>query len=99
MRTDLSRDIPDATKTVGQLYGVVGKDTLVLVAAAEIRLVDPQAQLDATLAGMRTAGIEVVDIDDVDPAHSAGPRNVAPDPRPDSRSRCARGPTAARSAC
>jgi hypothetical protein len=55
-------DVPDATATVGALYGSVEKQNIVIVAAAAAPIDDPKKELDSTFAGAGFSGLKVTDI-------------------------------------
>ena len=58
--------VPNATSSVGALYGTVAKRNIVAIAAAAAPVDDPQRELDATFAGAGVGGLEVTNITKVD---------------------------------
>jgi hypothetical protein len=64
--------VPDATSSVGALYGTVEKRDIVVVAAAAAPIDDPQKELDGTFAGAGFSGLKVSSITTVDPGKLGG---------------------------
>jgi hypothetical protein len=55
-------DVPDATNTVGALYGTVAKRNIVVVAAAAAPIDDPAKELDSTFSSAGIGGLKITGI-------------------------------------
>jgi hypothetical protein len=64
--------VPDATSSVGALYGTVEKRNIVVVAAAAAPIDDPKKELDGTFAGAGFSGLKVTNITTADPGTLGG---------------------------
>lgn len=71
IESDLA-DIPDATKTVGSMYGTPAKRDLVLMAAAQAPIDDPEQQMDTSFTGTGLGGLDLQDVVDIDPGPLGG---------------------------
>jgi hypothetical protein len=58
--------VPDATETVGALYGTPEKQDIVIVAAAAAPIEDPKRELDATFLGAGVGGLKLTGITNAD---------------------------------
>jgi hypothetical protein len=65
-------DVPDATNTVGALYGTVSKQDIVVIAGAEAPVDDPAKELDSTFLGAGVGGLKVTGITSADPGSLGG---------------------------
>ncbi|GAA2621654.1 hypothetical protein [Paractinoplanes durhamensis] len=63
--------VPSATNSVGSLYGTVEKQDIVIVAAAEAPIDDPEKELDQTFLGAGIGGLKISNITDA-PTGSLG---------------------------
>ena len=71
MQKDMST-VPDATSSVGALYGSVEKRNIVMIAAVAAPIEDPKKELDGMFAGAGFGGLKVTGISDVDPGPLGG---------------------------
>jgi hypothetical protein len=65
-------DVPNATATVGALYGTPAKRDIVVVAGAAAPIEDPQRELDSTFLGAGIGGLKVNGITSADPGSLGG---------------------------
>jgi len=65
-------DVPNAGNTVGALYGTVSKQNIVVIAAAEAPVDDPEKELDGTFLGAGIGGLKVTGITTTDPGALGG---------------------------
>jgi hypothetical protein len=56
------KEVPDATETVGALYGTVARQDIVIVAAAAAKVDDPKKELDNTFLGAGIGGLKLTGI-------------------------------------
>jgi hypothetical protein len=56
------KEVPGATNSVGALYGTVARQDIVIVAAAEAPIADPEKELTQTFYGAGVGGLKVDDI-------------------------------------
>lgn len=71
LKSELSQ-IPGATNTVGALYGTPAKRDIVVIAAVEAPVSDPEKELDGTFFGAGVGGLKVSGIVDVEPGPLGG---------------------------
>jgi hypothetical protein len=71
LQSELSQ-VPGATNTVGALYGTPAKRDIVIIAAVEAPVADPQKELDGTFFGAGVGGLKVSGIVDVEPGPLGG---------------------------
>jgi hypothetical protein len=62
-------DVPNATATVGALYGTPAKRDIVVIASAAAPIANPKRELDSTFVGAGIGGLKVTGIKTID----AGP--------------------------
>ena len=65
-------DVPNATSTVGALYGTPAKRDIVVIAGAAAPIDDPKRELDSTFLGAGIGGLKVTGITSVDPGSLGG---------------------------
>jgi hypothetical protein len=65
-------DVPDATSTVGALYGTPEKKDIVVIAGAAGPVENPKKELDGTFLGAGISGLKVSGITTVDPGPLGG---------------------------
>jgi hypothetical protein len=65
-------DVPNATATVGALYGTPAKRDIVVIAGAAAPIDDPKRELDSTFLGAGIGGLKVKNITSVDPGSLGG---------------------------
>lgn len=70
--TDMKRDVPEATSTVGAFYGNMAKKDLVMIAGASGRVADPAKQLDQAIREMAAGGLKVTNPKAVEPGPLGG---------------------------
>ena len=56
---------PGATNSIGALYGTVAKQDVIMVAASELPVSDPAAELERNLASAGLSGVQISDISPV----------------------------------
>ncbi|WP_213001683.1 hypothetical protein [Winogradskya consettensis] len=66
------KEVPDATDTVGALYGTPTKQDIVIVAAAAAPIADPEKELDNTFLGAGIGGLKLTGIVDASPGALGG---------------------------
>ncbi|AGL20187.1 hypothetical protein L083_6677 [Actinoplanes sp. N902-109] len=66
------KEVPDATETVGALYGDVSKQDIVIVAAAAAKVDDPEKELDNTFLGAGIGGLKLTGITSASPGSLGG---------------------------
>ena len=71
LQSELSQ-VPGATNTVGALYGTPAKRDIVVIAAVEAPVEDPEKELDGTFFGAGVGGLKVSGIVDVEPGPLGG---------------------------
>ncbi|MFI5491226.1 hypothetical protein [Actinoplanes sp. NPDC051859] len=64
--------IPNATETVGALYGTVAKQDLVIVAAVAAQVPNPERELNATFLGAGVSGLKLTGITSTAPGDLGG---------------------------
>jgi hypothetical protein len=65
-------DVPNATATVGALYGTPAKRDIVVIAGAAAPIDDPKRELDSTFLGAGIGGLKVSGITSADPGSLGG---------------------------
>jgi hypothetical protein len=65
-------EVPDATETVGALYGTPTKQDIVIVAAAAAPVSDPKRELDSTFLGAGVGGLKLTGITSTNPGALGG---------------------------
>jgi hypothetical protein len=65
-------EVPNATETVGALYGTPTKQDIVIVAAAAAPVADPKKELDGTFLGAGVGGLEITGITTANPGTLGG---------------------------
>ncbi|WP_153040385.1 hypothetical protein [Actinoplanes sp. TFC3] len=66
------KQVPDATDTVGALYGTPSKQDIVIVAAAAAKVSDPEKELDNTFLGAGIGGLKLTGITEASPGDLGG---------------------------
>jgi hypothetical protein len=65
-------EVPNATETVGALYGTPTKQDIVIVAAAAAPVDNPKKELDGTFLGAGVGGLEITGITTANPGSLGG---------------------------
>lgn len=66
------QQVPDATETVGALYGSPAKQNIVIVAAAAAEIDNPKRELDGTFLGAGVGGLKLSGITSISPGPLGG---------------------------
>ena len=66
------KEVPDATETVGALYGSPAKQSIVIVAAAAAEISNPKRELDGTFLGAGVGGLKLSGITSISPGPLGG---------------------------